>query len=126
MLSTITKEKYISLTTYRKNGEGVPTPVLFAEENGKLYVETESTRYKVNRIKNNPNVQFAPCNMRGKLLGSSIDGTARILSESEKDIAFEALRKKYFRFRFGDALSRSKSKNSKKAEKVYIEIIPKT
>ncbi|MFW9818004.1 MAG: pyridoxamine 5'-phosphate oxidase family protein, partial [Candidatus Thorarchaeota archaeon] len=53
-LAELLGKKYINLTTFRKNGEAVPTPVMFAEVNGKLYVETQLSRYKVNRIKNNP------------------------------------------------------------------------
>ncbi|MFW9896576.1 MAG: PPOX class F420-dependent oxidoreductase [Candidatus Thorarchaeota archaeon] len=125
-LSELSGKKYINLTTFRENGEPVPTPVLFVEENGKLYVETRVSRYKVNRIKNNPKVQFAPCTMKGKALGTIIEGTARILPTSDQDIAFKALRDKYFRFRLGDSLSKMKSsrKKPKVDDRVYLEIIP--
>jgi len=36
--AAIQNQKYISLTTFRKNGTGVPTPVWFGEDSGKLYV----------------------------------------------------------------------------------------
>ena len=39
-------QKYISLTTYRKTGAPVRTPVWFAEENGKLYIFTNPPRAK--------------------------------------------------------------------------------
>jgi len=39
-------QKYISLTTYRKTGAAVRTPVWFAEENGKLYIFTNPPRAK--------------------------------------------------------------------------------
>ncbi|MFX1324045.1 MAG: PPOX class F420-dependent oxidoreductase [Promethearchaeota archaeon] len=124
-ISELLGKKYINLTTFRENGEAVPTPVMFAEENGKLYVETRVSRYKVNRIKNNPKVQFAPCTMKGKTLGAMIQGTARILPTSYQDIAFKALRNKYFRFRLGDSLSKMKSSRKiKDDDRVYIEIIP--
>ncbi|MFW9829875.1 MAG: PPOX class F420-dependent oxidoreductase [Candidatus Thorarchaeota archaeon] len=127
--STLTEllgNKYINLTTFRENGEAVPTPVMFAEANGKLYVETRLSRYKVNRIKNNPKVQFSSCTMKGKVLGPMIEGTARILPTSDQSIAFEALREKYFRFRLGDSLSKIKSSRNKlkNDDRVYIEIVP--
>lgn len=126
MLNGVLKSKYINLTTFRGNGEGVPTPVMFAEANNKLYVETRVSRYKVKRIINNPNVQFSACTMRGKVNGSIIKGKARILRSSEQDTAFKALRKRYFRFRLGDFLSKIRSPNDKQKidEKVYLEIIP--
>jgi PPOX class probable F420-dependent enzyme len=117
----IFENKYINLITFRESGVGVPTPVMYAKKNGKLYVETRNSRYKVNRIKKNPNVQIAPCNMRGQILGPSIEGTARILSKNEQNVAFEALRKKYFRFRLGDKIKFGKRGDD---DRVYIEITP--
>ena len=40
--SAIRGQKYISLTTFRKNGVAVATPVWFGEEADKLYVMTRS------------------------------------------------------------------------------------
>jgi PPOX class probable F420-dependent enzyme len=118
-LNMLFKHKYINLTTYRKNGEGVNTPVMFAEKEGKLYVETLASRYKVARINNNPRVQIAPSNMKGKVLGPSIEGIARVLSKSEQDDAFTALREKYFRLRLGDKI---KGKKSEDVDRIYLEI----
>ncbi|MFX1235143.1 MAG: PPOX class F420-dependent oxidoreductase [Promethearchaeota archaeon] len=125
-LNGLANNKYISLTTFRNNGEGVPTPVMFAIENNKLYVETRASRYKVNRIKNNPKVQFAPCRLKGKVIGPVIEGRARVLPASEQEVAFNALRKRYFRFRLGDTISKIKSSNKKQDidDRVYLEIIP--
>lgn len=62
--AAITGQKYISLTTFRKNGAGVATPVWFGEEDGKLYVMTRSDMGKTKRIRNNPHVRVAPYNSR--------------------------------------------------------------
>jgi len=119
-LNSLLEKKYINLTTYRKNGEGVDTPVLFSEKDGKLYVETQASRYKVVRIINNPKVQYAPCAARGEVQGPVMEGTARVLSKSEKEIAITTLRKKYFRLRLLD-----KFKSKKKKDKdVHLEITP--
>jgi hypothetical protein len=67
---TIRGQKYISLTTVRKNGQKVATPVWFGEDGDKLYVMTISKMGKVKRIRNNPLVEVAPCTMRGKLTGA--------------------------------------------------------
>jgi PPOX class probable F420-dependent enzyme len=88
---------YISLTTFRKNGEGVPTPVTFGEANGsgKLYVVTGLKTGKIKRLQNNPTVEVAPCDQKGTALGTSVLGQARILSAEEgkvlrKQIKFRA------------------------------------
>ena len=87
--------KCVSLTTYRKNGKPVPTPVWFAMENEKLYVATEPGSGKVKRIRNNPNVQLAPCTQRGKLIGPTMEGVAHILPADHKRQVKAALKRKY-------------------------------
>jgi hypothetical protein len=75
--------RFISLTTFRKNGVAVPTPVTFGEANGKLYVVTGSRTGKIKRLRNNPAVEFAPCDRTGEVLGASVQGRVRILSPEE-------------------------------------------
>jgi PPOX class probable F420-dependent enzyme len=98
-LSHFAGEKYISLETYRKNGQGVRTPVWFVEsssgENHILYVRTSDNTGKYKRIRNNPSVQIASCDMRGAVRGKWVKGEARITSEEEKLKAFKMLEKKY-------------------------------
>jgi uncharacterized protein len=63
-------QKYISLETLRKNGEGVKTPVWFVLHDGALYVYTEATSWKVKRIRHNLRIRVAPCTMRGVVMGT--------------------------------------------------------
>lgn len=105
-------QKYICLTTYRKSGIGVSTPVWFAERDGKLEVKTRIDSGKSKRIRNNPNVRVAPCTIRGKVIGPEFAGKARILSKAESKPANDAINRKYFLAR----LSLWNSKNE------YLEI----
>jgi len=89
-------QKYISLTTFRKNGVAVPTPVWFGEEDGKLYVMTRSDMGKIKRIRNNPQVKVAPCTMSGKVRGPEFAATARILPLEEHGRARQAINRKYW------------------------------
>jgi len=110
----IAHQKYICLTTFRKSGVAVPTPVWFAEKTGKLYVMTRSDSGKYKRLRNNPRVGIAPCTVRGKLTGPESTATARILPEESWPAAREAIRLKYWMAR----LPIWSKKN------VYVEIIP--
>ena len=58
--------KYLSITSYRRDGSGVSTPVWFATEGDRLLVMTDSRSGKVKRIRRNPYVTIAPCSGRGK------------------------------------------------------------
>src|SRR5579859_5191055 len=94
--AAIAGQKYISLTTFRKTGLGVATPVWFGEEDGKLYVMTRSDMGKTKRIRNNPQVRVAPCTVRGKVMGPEIAATARILPREDHARARAAINRKYW------------------------------
>lgn len=87
--------RYIALTTYRRSGEGITTPVWFARVGDKLHVVTDIESGKAKRIRNNPEVALAPSDFQGRSRGGSVDAVARIMDESESEIADRALREKY-------------------------------
>jgi PPOX class probable F420-dependent enzyme len=97
---TIPKEirgqNYISLTTFRKNGQAVNTPVWFAENDEKLYVKTPNDSGKYKRIRNNPQVKITACTMRGKITGPEFAATARVLPVEQWPEAQKALNRKYW------------------------------
>jgi PPOX class probable F420-dependent enzyme len=104
--------KYFSLETFRKTGVGVHTPVWFAEDptppSGKTtyYVYTLPDTGKVKRIRNNPKVRIAPCNMRGTLQGSWVEAKARLCSGDEAAKGQTLLLDKYgLQKRIGDFFS---------------------
>jgi uncharacterized protein len=105
--AAIEHQKYISLTTFRKNGQGVATPVWFGEENGKLYVMTRSDMGKTKRIRNNPQVRVAPCTIRGRVTGPEFAATARILPKEEHAHARQAINRKYWMARIPLVWSRT-------------------
>jgi uncharacterized protein len=95
--------KYLSLETFRKSGQGVRTPIWFAAEPStslashaaKLYLYTVGNSGKIKRIRNNPRVRIAPCDMRGNLLGEWVDARAEIVSGAESAHGMSLLDKKY-------------------------------
>jgi uncharacterized protein len=105
--STIRGQKYISLTTVRKNGAKIATPVWFGEEGDKLYVMTVSNMGKVKRIRNNPQVEVAPCTIRGKVTGEQIPALARILPPQEHKHARQTINRKYWMARITQPWSKA-------------------
>lgn len=95
-LEQFANEKYISLETFKKNGQGVKTPVWFVLSNGALYVYTEADSWKVKRIRNNSRVRVAKCDIRGNVKGEYMDGTASLIDGDERWAADKLLDKKYF------------------------------
>lgn len=90
------RERYVSLATIRKNGQEVRTPVWIAAVDGEPRVYTNITSGKVKRIKNNPKVRVAPCNVRGELRGEWVDATAHVVDDdTERDRGIRAFIDKY-------------------------------
>ena len=108
-LDEIESQKYISLETYRKNGKPVRTPVWFVVKDDLVYVVTREQTGKVKRLRNNPQVKFAPCTIRGKVTGEWYSGTATILDKSQTKEAVKMRDKKYgFMAKIAKFLSKSK------------------
>jgi uncharacterized protein len=97
--SSLSGRKYCLLTTFRRNGDPVPTPVWFGLAGGRLYFHSESSVGKMKRIRNEPRVLVAPCTVRGKPLGSPAEGRARVLGEDEAASAERAIAANYGLFR---------------------------
>ncbi|WP_078329090.1 PPOX class F420-dependent oxidoreductase [Mycobacteroides salmoniphilum] len=87
--------KYVLLTTYTKDGRAKPAAVWAAPEAGELLVWTETTSWKVRRIRNTPRVTLAVCDVRGKVRSGEIEGTARVLDPEGTERARAAITRKY-------------------------------
>ncbi len=98
-LAQFANQKYLNLESYRKNGQGVRTPLWFVEDDGTLYFYTVAHSYKVKRITANPRVRVVPCDARGKVKGEWVDATARRLDVVEARHADDLLNRKYGLFK---------------------------
>jgi hypothetical protein len=88
--------KYALILTFKRDGEAVPTPVWFGlDDQGRLYFRTGPEVAKLRRIRNNPRVLVAPCTVRGKPLGQSVEGMARALPKDERERAEAAIQSNY-------------------------------
>lgn len=99
-------QKYLSLETFKKDGQGVKTPVWFAEGDGVFYIYSLANAGKVKRIRNNPRVRLAPCDVRGRIKGGWVDGTARILDAEGAERGHRLLNQKYWLKIIGDIFSK--------------------
>lgn len=87
--------KYLSLTSFRRDGTPVATPVWFVADDGRLLVEADGGSYKVKRIRRDARVRVAVCDARGRLRGQPVDAVAEILPESERSGAERLMAQKY-------------------------------
>ncbi|MFR9749980.1 PPOX class F420-dependent oxidoreductase [Nocardia sp. 004] len=95
-LEAVAAADYVLLTTFRKDGTPVATPVWAVTENGKLYVWTVTDSWKVKRLRRNPAVTVQPCSATGKPHGDVVEGTGRVLDAAGTDRVRALLRRKYW------------------------------
>jgi len=94
-LDVLGNAKYVLLTTFRKDGRAVPTPVWAVRIGDELRVWTVRDTGKVKRIRRSGRVQLAPCSVRGTPRGASIEAIARLLPDSESPAVLTAISAKY-------------------------------
>ena len=106
-------EKYLNLSTRKKNGRFVDTPVWFAweRETSNYYMfsmKNGKKAGKVKRIRNFPDVKVATCTFSGQLKGDWTNARAELIDDLQQiEFAYALLRKKYgMSFRIGNIFSR--------------------
>ena len=123
VLEVLEGQRYARLSTFRKSGAAVPTPVWFARVGGVLYVVTGRNSGKVKRIRNNPDVLMAPCDARGRPKGADAAAVARLTSQRKGDPADRALLGKYgWQYRLFGLVERLRGSAD---ELVFVEFRPR-
>jgi len=90
--------RYVSLTTFKKDGSAVATPVWITGSEGSYVVTTGDTAGKTKRLRNNPAVRVQVCDLRGRVKPPApiYTGEGEVRAEPESlAAAEEALATKY-------------------------------
>jgi PPOX class probable F420-dependent enzyme len=96
-LSKVLKDqKFCLLTTFKKNGEGVSSPMWFALDGEKVYMTTRGQSWKVKRLKNDSKVKIGWSNGSGSKHGKLCSATGTVVEDSEEILeAKKRLNQKY-------------------------------
>ena len=106
-MTRLPRSEYVSLTTYRRSGVPVATPVWAAPDGDTLVVWTRADSGKVKRLRHTSRVTVAPCDVRGRVQGPAVEAEAGLVPRSEHPEALTALRRAYgLKFTLGNATSR--------------------
>ena len=92
-IGMIGDERFVSLTTFRRSGEPVATPVWVARDGAHLLVTTPEGSGKVKRLRHTSRVELRPCSRTGKVEDDAptMEGDAVIEPEDRPDV----FRRKY-------------------------------
>lgn len=91
----VVNAKYISLTTFTKDGRPKPTAIWVVPEGDAALVITEKNAWKVKRIRNTPRVTVAVCDVRGNPKGDAVEAVAEILPKTANGDTYDAIGKRY-------------------------------
>jgi uncharacterized protein len=99
-LSQFEKQQYLNIETFRKNGQGIKTPVWFAQDGETLRIWTQADSGKVKRIRRDGAVRITPSSASGEPLGKWMSARASILDAAEEVSCTASLLKKKYGFTF--------------------------
>jgi hypothetical protein len=94
-LKTVRDAKTVLLTTYKRDGTPVETPVSIAFEGNRAFFRSYHQAWKTKRLRNNPQVEVAASTLRGKRTGPPIHARATLLTDDQARIAAKALARRH-------------------------------
>jgi uncharacterized protein len=94
-LESVRDAKTILLTTYKRDGTPVQTPVSIAFEGDRAFFRSYHKAWKTKRLRNNPYVEVAASTLRGRRIGPLIHARATLLAGGQARIAAKALARRH-------------------------------
>jgi PPOX class probable F420-dependent enzyme len=97
MPADLDEAKYVSFTTYKKNGDPVSLPVWVVPFDGGYAFTTDLNSHKVRRVRNDARATLRVCDMRGRVADGAVThtGAAVILPDADVARVTSLVKKKY-------------------------------
>ena len=95
-------EKFVSLTTFKRNGDTVASPMWIVRDGERLSVWTPAGAWKVKRIGRNPRITLTACGRTGKVRAGqpAFGGTAEVITDPAEVARTESLVKRKYGLEF--------------------------
>jgi uncharacterized protein len=95
-------ERFVSLTTFKRDGLPVATPMWIVEDGGRLWLWTPAEAAKVKRVRRNPRVTLTPCGRTGTVRAGQavIEGTAEVITDRDEVARIESLIKRKYKVEY--------------------------
>jgi len=128
LAATLGASDFLQLTTFRRTGEGVPTPVWVVPDGDSLAMFTPAGTGKLKRIGHTPRVTVAECSRRGRVAADvePVEAHASTTSDpAEVDRVTRLLADKYgLQFRLVMLLERVFARGERRREVIHIVPLP--
>lgn len=102
MTTPLSEEKFVSLTTFKRNGDPVAGPMWIVADGARLAVWTPSDSWKVKRVRRDPRVTLTACGRTGKIRAGQpiFEGTAEVRTDAAQVARVEKLVKEKYGWQF--------------------------
>jgi PPOX class probable F420-dependent enzyme len=107
-LDVVDANRYVSLTTFRRTGAPVSSPVWISRDAGELVVVTVDPSGKLKRLAHTSRVELRPCDLRGRVpQGAPTYAGTAVVDRTPEGVAAvkRAIGRKYVMARLGDAVA---------------------
>ena len=94
-LNSLRQTKTVLLTTYKRDGTPIPTPVSIAFDGERAFFRSYDRAWKTKRLRNNPEVEVSPSTLGGKPAGVAVHARARLLEGDDARRAARALARRH-------------------------------
>jgi PPOX class probable F420-dependent enzyme len=94
-LAQVKNVKTVLLTTYKRDGTAVGTPVSIAFDGDRAFFRSYDKAWKTRRLRHNPRAQVAPSTLRGRPTGPAIQARATLLEGEQARVAARALARRH-------------------------------
>jgi PPOX class probable F420-dependent enzyme len=117
-------EQFVSLTTYKRNGEGVATPLWIAADDGQLVFWTPADSWKVKRVRRDARVTMRPCSRSGKVApgAPTVEGRGHVVDDAAEVARVEAMFKRKYGLGFRVVTALEKLVRRGHTERVVIRV----
>jgi PPOX class probable F420-dependent enzyme len=114
----LAEASYLSLTTFKRDGTPVSTPVWLARHGSGLCVITEASSGKAKRLRHTSRIELAPCTSRGVETGPRVGGHAELTADEAGTAGVrDAIRARYgWQFSAFDLLGRLRTRGRARDE----------
>lgn len=93
--ASVKNAKTILLTTYKRDGTAVGTPVSVAFDGDRAFFRSYDKAWKTRRLQHDSRVQVAPATFRGKPTGAAVPARATLLEGEQARTAARALARRH-------------------------------
>jgi PPOX class probable F420-dependent enzyme len=97
MAHELAESRYVNITTYRRNGEGLSNPMWIAPDGDRLVMVTSADSAKVKRLRRDPRIRLARSDARGRVPDEAVmfEATAELLDDEGTASAQRGIKAKY-------------------------------